>query len=301
MSWVFLTDVHAYKLKKPVHYEGLDFRTVSARRFLLQGGAAAQPPACTGGLSRRGPARRVRRWPLACDRSRHCGRLAGEDAPATRGRHAGRAAGTRCRYTGADAGRGGWLRSTMSNLWPLWTPAVTGRCWYGTSRGTSATCASRQGRCLGCGWRRSARSSERCSPPSLPAWTRGSSWVASSKAMATCGRNTSTWANRPPSSTAWSFRPSCVGWMRPTRWASLRWSASARAAALGRVLLQSWREASGDAVPDALLHFYQSCRACSRARLAIRHLRESRYRGSPVWRRRAMGYLALAERHLRAW
>lgn len=74
----------------------------------------------------------------------------------------------------------------------------------------------------------------------------------------------------------------------------------ARAAALGCVLLHSWREASGDTVPDALLHFYQSCRACSRARLAIRHLREARYRGSPVWRRRAMRYLALAERHLRA-
>lgn len=74
----------------------------------------------------------------------------------------------------------------------------------------------------------------------------------------------------------------------------------ARAAGLGRTLLQSWREASGDPVPEALVHFYQSCRACSRARLAIRHLREARYRGSPVWRRRALRYLALAERHLRA-
>jgi aminoglycoside phosphotransferase family enzyme len=74
----------------------------------------------------------------------------------------------------------------------------------------------------------------------------------------------------------------------------------AHAAPLGRVLLQAWREASGDAVPEALVHFYQSCRACSRARLAIRHLREARYRGSPVWRRRALRYLALADRHLRA-
>ena len=33
MSWVFLTDRHAYKLKKPVHYDFLDFSTLEARRF----------------------------------------------------------------------------------------------------------------------------------------------------------------------------------------------------------------------------------------------------------------------------
>lgn len=32
MSWVFLTDQHAYKLKKPVRYEFLDFSSLEARR-----------------------------------------------------------------------------------------------------------------------------------------------------------------------------------------------------------------------------------------------------------------------------
>lgn len=32
MSWVFLTESHAYKLKKPVRYEFLDFSTIEARR-----------------------------------------------------------------------------------------------------------------------------------------------------------------------------------------------------------------------------------------------------------------------------
>lgn len=32
MSWVFLTDAHAWKLKKPVRYDYLDFSTVDARR-----------------------------------------------------------------------------------------------------------------------------------------------------------------------------------------------------------------------------------------------------------------------------
>ncbi len=33
MSWLFLTDAHAYKLKKPVRYDFLDFSTIEARRL----------------------------------------------------------------------------------------------------------------------------------------------------------------------------------------------------------------------------------------------------------------------------
>lgn len=33
MSWLFLTDTHAYKLKKPVRYPFLDFSTIEARRL----------------------------------------------------------------------------------------------------------------------------------------------------------------------------------------------------------------------------------------------------------------------------
>lgn len=36
MSWVFLTDLYAYKLKKPVHYEFLDFTTPEARHHFCQ-------------------------------------------------------------------------------------------------------------------------------------------------------------------------------------------------------------------------------------------------------------------------
>ena len=32
MSWVFLTEHHAYKLKKPVCFDFLDYRTLAARR-----------------------------------------------------------------------------------------------------------------------------------------------------------------------------------------------------------------------------------------------------------------------------
>lgn len=36
MSWVFLTNGHAWKLKKPVRYEQLDFRTLEARRHFCE-------------------------------------------------------------------------------------------------------------------------------------------------------------------------------------------------------------------------------------------------------------------------
>lgn len=73
-----------------------------------------------------------------------------------------------------------------------------------------------------------------------------------------------------------------------------------RARELGVALLGAYRVAAADTAPPALLHFYQAARACGRARLAIAHLHEERYRSSPRWRRNALRYLALAERHLRA-
>lgn len=72
----------------------------------------------------------------------------------------------------------------------------------------------------------------------------------------------------------------------------------AHAAPLAQALVEAYREITGDPVPPRLLHFYQSVRACIRARLAIQHLRDPRYRASQVWRQRALRYLALAERHV---
>lgn len=74
----------------------------------------------------------------------------------------------------------------------------------------------------------------------------------------------------------------------------------AGALALGQTLLAAYREHCGDDVPPALVHLYQSCRAGVRARLAIAHLRDPQHRGEPKWRARARQYLALALRHARA-
>ena len=72
----------------------------------------------------------------------------------------------------------------------------------------------------------------------------------------------------------------------------------AGAAPLGRELLRAYCEACNDTPPPSLIHFYQSVRACTRARLAILHLREARYRESDKWPYRARQYLALAALHL---
>lgn len=65
----------------------------------------------------------------------------------------------------------------------------------------------------------------------------------------------------------------------------------------GALLLRTWAEMSGDAPGAALVHFYQSYRAGTRARIAIRHLAEEQFRDSPEWPRRALHYLRLAEQH----
>lgn len=74
----------------------------------------------------------------------------------------------------------------------------------------------------------------------------------------------------------------------------------AGAPALGVALLQAWRASAGDDVAPPLVDFYVAVQALVRARLAAAHLRERRYRASPIWLRRTADYLALAQAHLGA-
>lgn len=72
------------------------------------------------------------------------------------------------------------------------------------------------------------------------------------------------------------------------------------AVGLGEVLLSAYRELSGEAPDPGLIHFYQSVRACLRARITITHLNEEQFRHSSKWQLRALAYLDLAERHAQA-
>jgi aminoglycoside phosphotransferase family enzyme len=69
--------------------------------------------------------------------------------------------------------------------------------------------------------------------------------------------------------------------------------------AAGLALLLDYAGLSGDAPPLPVQHFYQSCRATTRALIAGRHLLDDKFRHSPHWLRRAGQYLQLAERHIR--
>jgi uncharacterized protein len=69
-------------------------------------------------------------------------------------------------------------------------------------------------------------------------------------------------------------------------------------AEIGQWLLAGYEEASGDRWPAPLLHFYQSYRASLRAELAIWHLRDDGRHPPQKWIRTAHEYLDLAERHI---
>jgi aminoglycoside phosphotransferase family enzyme len=66
---------------------------------------------------------------------------------------------------------------------------------------------------------------------------------------------------------------------------------------VGRWLLDGYAEASGDVPPAGLVHFYQSCRATLRAKLALWHLRDDGRHPPGKWVATARAYLELAQRH----
>jgi aminoglycoside phosphotransferase family enzyme len=66
---------------------------------------------------------------------------------------------------------------------------------------------------------------------------------------------------------------------------------------ISKIILSAYTEISGDTPPPSLIHFYQSLRAAIRARMAISHLDEEKFRTSDQWKQRACHYLTLAEQH----
>jgi aminoglycoside phosphotransferase family enzyme len=67
---------------------------------------------------------------------------------------------------------------------------------------------------------------------------------------------------------------------------------------LATTIFGSYTAVTGDAPPAVLVHFYQSYRACVRARIAIRHLADAAPRDPAKWPAQARAYLALACEHL---
>lgn len=70
------------------------------------------------------------------------------------------------------------------------------------------------------------------------------------------------------------------------------------AAPLAATLLRYYGAMIDADIPAPVLHFYQAYRAMVRATIALRHLNEEKFRLSPEWTSRTRAYLELAERHL---
>ena len=71
------------------------------------------------------------------------------------------------------------------------------------------------------------------------------------------------------------------------------------APAVGEVLFTVYGERTGDAPAPELRAFYGAHRACVRARLAVQHIHELAPEAWPKWLALAADYLALAEKHTR--
>ncbi len=67
---------------------------------------------------------------------------------------------------------------------------------------------------------------------------------------------------------------------------------------LMRTIFATYAEVTGDTPPDTLVHFYQSYRACVRAKIAVWHLNDSLVRDPHKWPAHARDYLRLARDHI---
>jgi len=70
------------------------------------------------------------------------------------------------------------------------------------------------------------------------------------------------------------------------------------AAWMRKPIFETYTGLAGDAPADTLLHFYQSYRACTRAKIAIWHLAEPALTDPSKWTTQARHYLRLAAEHI---
>lgn len=63
-------------------------------------------------------------------------------------------------------------------------------------------------------------------------------------------------------------------------------------------IFETYGELTGDHPHPALVHFYQSHRACLRAKMSIWHLKDPALRANPKWPAQARDYLRLAHEHI---
>lgn len=305
MSWVFLTDGHAYKLKKPVHYDLLDFSTIEARHFFCEEEVR---------LNRRlAPDVYLGVVPLVIDEQRHLALGAGPAKGAVidwlvrmRRLPASRMLDYMIKTGAAQACDMQQVAALLARFYRDCPPVDIDAAGYRQrfKRDIEHNCAV----LATPAFRLPARRIERiCAAQHawlgridalLAARVRGQRIVEGHGDL----RAEHVCLEDPP------VIIDCLEFSRELRITDSADELSFLALecerlgnpALGDILLRTHADLSGD-VPDAgLVHFYQSVRACVRARIAIFHLNEEQFRYSAEWPRRAMEYLQLAEQHAEA-
>lgn len=297
MSWVFLTERHAYKLKKPVRYDFLDFSTIAARRddcaaeLVLNRRLAAPVYLATvpltlteSGRLRLGGEGPVADWLVKMRR-----------LPARRMLDVAIA---EHRVDGADVAR---VMRVLNDFY-LRAPLVGGaaRAYReALERAARAHCAELCKPAYGL----PAALIERITAAQLRFVARHAGLLESRAARVVDGHG-----DLRPEHICLIDEPviiDCLEFDRALRLldpldelAYLALECERLGAAdIGAQVLTHYGQASGDDVPDALIHFYKSFRACLRAQIAIWHTVDGLVRDHNRWQQRARDYLALAEQH----
>lgn len=299
MSWVFLTDTHAYKLKKPVRYPYLDFSTVEARRRDCEEevrlnrrlaaevylGVVALTRDSEGRLSLGGAGKAVdwlvqmRRLPAdrMLDHLLRSGGVTQAEISRLARRLARFYAATAAEAIAPAAYRRGLAGRIEDNLHELSSSE------FGLDPGLLARLAGLQ---LG--------------------YLQGHAECFDSRVRQ--GRIVEGHGDLRPEHVCLLAEPvviDCLEFRREFRildpadelgYLALECE-RLHAPQVGGWLLDAYREASGDDPPDALIHFYQSCRAVLRAKLALWHLRDDGRHPPGKWVAVATEYLELAQRH----
>lgn len=300
MSWVFLTDAFAYKLKKPVRYDFLDFSTLEARR--LDGEAELRlnrrfAPAVylalvplrlapDGGLSWRGRGQpvdwlvKMRRLPAARMLDSLIRRRAVEEGAvrALARKLAALYAASAPEPITAERYRQRLAEQSADNLGEL------GRAEFGLSAARLAHLAEAQSAFV---QRQAAALDERVAQGRI---VEGHGdlrpehvCLMDAPRVIDCPEFKRDFRILDPLDELGYLALECERLGMPE---------------IGRWLLAAYADASGDRWPASLLHFYQSWRATLRAKLAIWHLRDDGRHRSERWTRAAREYLDLAEAHI---
>jgi len=300
MSWVFLTDHHAWKLKKPVRQSYLDFSTEAARRHycaeelrlnrrLTQDVYLETVPltADADGQLRLGPGGTVVDWLVKMRR-----------LPAER---------MLDRMIRAGSVRGDDVRNIVGALCRFYrecAPAAVSQREY------------REQFAAGIAENLLQLSAGECALPSAmvePTCARQRAFLERGAALfderVSGGRIVEAHGDLRPEHICLERRPQIIDCLEFSLAFRLLDTADELAflalecerlgaAWMRRSIFETYTGLSGDGPPDALVHFYQSYRACIRAKIALWHLKEPALADPSKWTSQARDYLRLAASHV---